>query len=101
MGFLDKFKDIAMEAKDKAVVVVDDHSPQIKEGIGKAGTYVDKKTKGKYSDKIATGTKKASEVVDKVEKPTTPKPQQPRPGDTGHAPPPPSTQPPTGPANPV
>lgn len=78
MGFLDKLKDTANMAKEKAAGAVDQHGPQIKEGIGKAGGYLDKKTKGKYSDKIATGTSKAAEALDKTDKsggptrPTTP-----------------------------
>jgi hypothetical protein len=66
MGFLDKLKDKAKEAKDKAVEVVDDHGPQIKDGIHKAGDFVDKKTKGKYTDKIAKGTSQAGAAVDKM-----------------------------------
>ncbi len=68
MGFLDRLKLKANEVKEKAVVAVDEHGPQIKGGIEKAGTFVDKKTKGKYSDKIAKGTQKAGEAVDKVDK---------------------------------
>lgn len=68
MGFLDKLKLKATEVKEKAVGAVDEHGPQIKDGIEKAGTFVDKKTKGKYSDKIAKGTKKAEDAVDKIDK---------------------------------
>lgn len=83
MGFLDKLKVKATEVKEKAVEAVDDHGPQIKGGIEKAGTFVDKKTKGKYSDKIAKGTKKAEEAVDKIDK------------DADKGPRPPTTTPPT------
>ncbi len=65
MGFLDKLKGTANMAKQKAAETVDQHGPQIKDGIGKAGGYLDKKTKGKYSDKIAQGTQKAGEAMDK------------------------------------
>ena len=68
MEFLDKLKVKANEAKDKATEMVDDHAPQIKNGIGKAGAYVDKKTKGKYADKIAKGTKTAEQAVDKLDR---------------------------------
>src|SRR5581483_9452682 len=75
MGFLDKLKVKANEVKEKAVEAVDEHGPQIKGGISKAGEFVDKKTKGKYSDKIAKGTSQASAAVDKMaredEKPST------------------------------
>lgn len=68
MGFLDKLKDTANMAKEKAAEAIDQHGPQIKDGIGKAGDLVDKKTKGKYSDKIAKGTSKAGEALDKQKK---------------------------------
>ncbi len=68
MGFLDKLKVKAIEAKTKAAEAVDGHGPQIKDGIQKAGSYVDQKTKGKYSDKIAKGTKSAEQAVDKMDK---------------------------------
>jgi hypothetical protein len=66
VGFLDKLKDKAKEVKEKAVETVDEHSPQIKGGISKAGDFVDKKTKGKYADKIAKGTRQAEAAVDKI-----------------------------------
>ncbi len=66
MSFLDKLKDTANQAKDKAVQAVDQHAPHIKEGIDKAGGFVDKQTKGKYSDKISKGTQQASAAVDKI-----------------------------------
>lgn len=69
MSLLDKLKTTALQAKDKAVEAVDDHAPQIKDGIGKAGDYVDKKTKGKYTDKVSKGTQQAHAVVDKIHKP--------------------------------
>lgn len=93
MGFMDKLKAKAVEVKEKAVEAVDEHGPQIKEGIGKAGSMIDKKTKGKYSDKIAMGTKKAEEAVDKSSAPTpggehvtppVPPPSTPAPGSEGH-----------------
>ncbi|MEJ7630465.1 MAG: antitoxin [Nocardioidaceae bacterium] len=108
MGFLDKLKLKATEVKEKAVEAVNGRGPQIKGGIDKAGDFVDKKTKGKYSDKIAKGTKKAGEAVDKIEKPdadplpptgqtpppgTTPPPAPERP--TGHTPPSVQTPPPS------
>lgn len=95
MGFLDKVKDTAKVAKDKAVDVVDDHGPQIKQGIHKAGDFVDKKTKGKYSDKIAKGTQQADVAVDKIaasEK--SDQPAKPTPSPSGRHTPPPPTSPP-------
>ena len=47
--------------KKKATKAVDDHGGQIAKGIDKAAAMADKKTKGKYHDKIATGTAKAKD----------------------------------------
>jgi MT0933-like antitoxin protein len=87
MGFLDKLKVKASEVKEKAVGAVDEHGDQIKGGIEKAGTFVDKKTKGKYSDKIAKGTQKAGEAVTKLDKSGSPPPA------AGTMPPPPAAPP--------
>jgi hypothetical protein len=91
MGFLDKLKLKATEVKEKAVEAVDEHGPQIKGGIEKAGTFVDKKTKGKYSDKIAKGTQKAEAAIDKIDKDGDAKPAagQPTPPPTAGQPTPP------------
>jgi hypothetical protein len=87
MGFLDKLKDTANEVKLKAVEAVDGHGHQIKDGIEKAGTFVDQKTKGKYSDKIAKGTQKAGEAVDKIDKDADKKSSPPRPAAPNPTPP--------------
>ena len=60
MGFLDKLKSKATEAVDK-------HGEQIAGGLDKAAGVVDKKTKGKYSDKIRTGNQKAKDALDKLD----------------------------------
>jgi hypothetical protein len=60
MGFLDKLK-------SKATDVVDKHGEQISAGLDKAAGAVDKKTKGKYSDKIRTGNQKAKDALDKLD----------------------------------
>lgn len=60
MGFLDKLKGKAKQA-------VDEHGDQISSGIDKAGAMIDKRTKGKYSDKINTGTGKAKDALDKLD----------------------------------
>lgn len=59
MGFLD-------DAKDKLEKVVDDHGDKIREGLDKAESVIDEKTKGKYSDKIQTGTGKAKDAMDRL-----------------------------------
>ena len=60
MSFLDKFKAKAEEA-------VDQHGDKIATGIDKAAKVVDDKTKGKYTDKIGTGTTKAKEALEKLD----------------------------------
>ena len=60
MGFLDK-------VKGKATEMVDKHGDQISDGLDKAAGLVDKKTKGKYRDKIATGNQKAKDALDKLD----------------------------------
>jgi hypothetical protein len=60
MSFLDKLKKQATKA-------VDDHGEKVADGIDKAAGMVDKKTKGKYTDKIETGRGKAKEALDKLD----------------------------------
>ena len=60
MGFLDKLKKQATKA-------VDDHGDKVAQGIDKAAGVVDKKTKGKYTDKIETGRGKAKDALDKLD----------------------------------
>jgi hypothetical protein len=60
VGLLDAFK---KQAED----VVRGHGSQIKAGIGKAADFADKKTSGKYRDKIELGKRKAHEVVDRID----------------------------------
>lgn len=68
MSFTDKLKGAVGQAKTKAADAVDKHGPKVAEGIDKAGSFVDKKTKGKYSDKISKGTIKAKEGLEKLDK---------------------------------
>jgi hypothetical protein len=91
----DKLKKAAAEAKDKVAETVDQHSDQINRGIDKAGAVIDEKTKGKYSDKIATGQQKVREGLDKVDgKKDDFPPAPPAPGTPPPAPG--STPPPAG-----
>lgn len=61
MGFLDK-------VKAKTTEVVDQHGGQIKQGMDKAGEFVDKKTGGKHHSKIAKAKTKAEDALDKLDK---------------------------------
>ena len=58
MGFLDKMKVKAADAVDK-------HGDKISGGLDKAAGMVDKRTNGKYSDKIEMGKAKAKERLEK------------------------------------
>ncbi|MEV0114002.1 antitoxin [Streptomyces sp. NPDC050844] len=66
MGFLDKLKDKLAPAKDKVSGLAQQHGDKIDHGLDKAAKVVDAKTKGKYSDKIQTGTGKAKHAVDRL-----------------------------------
>jgi hypothetical protein len=104
MGFLDKVKVQAGDLLDKAVDTAAKNSDKISVGLDKAGEFVDKRTKGKYTDKIETGKVKAKQGLEKLEtknsaRPATPpSPRQPdafgtsspdpTPDDTDPTPPP-------------
>ena len=60
MGFLD-------DAKKQLTKAVDDHGDKIRDGLDKAGDAVDKKTQGKYTDKIAKGKTAATGALDKLD----------------------------------
>jgi hypothetical protein len=62
MGLGDKLKDLRKQAQDAVV----EHKDQIQDAVGQAGATVDKKTHGKYADKIAKVEQKATAVVDKL-----------------------------------
>ncbi|WP_406149191.1 antitoxin [Streptomyces anulatus] len=66
MGFLDNLKAKLGPAKDKVGDLAQQHGGKIEQGLDKAARTVDQKTKGKYSDKIDSGTRKAKEAVDKL-----------------------------------
>ncbi|MDV8148465.1 antitoxin [Arthrobacter sp. B10-11] len=60
MGILD-------DLKGKAQRLVGGNEQAIKDGIGKAGDFIDSKTGGKYAGKIDTVQKGAAGLVDKVD----------------------------------
>ncbi|MBT2378963.1 hypothetical protein AMK21_28075 [Streptomyces sp. CB00316] len=66
MGFLDNLKAKLGPAKEKVGDLAQQHGGKIEQGLDKAARTVDQKTKGKYSDKIDTGARKAKEAVDKL-----------------------------------
>lgn len=80
MGFLDNLKAKLSPAKDKVGDLAQQHGEKIDHGLEKAARTVDQKTKGKYSDKIESGTRKARETVERLshrhDEGETPKPDE-------------------------
>ncbi|MFE0177443.1 antitoxin [Streptomyces sp. NPDC059002] len=66
MGFLQQLKDKLAPAKDKVSGLAQQHGDKIDQGLDRAAKVVDEKTKGKYSDKIQSGTGKAKDAVDRL-----------------------------------
>ena len=60
MSFIDKAKEALSGAVDK-------HGDKVADGIDKAAKLADDKTKGKYSEKIATGAEKAKDALDNLD----------------------------------
>ncbi len=61
MGLSDKLKQITEKAKESAV----EHREQISGAVETAGVVADKRTRGRYSDKIAKAASKAEAAVDR------------------------------------
>ncbi|MBT2440645.1 antitoxin [Streptomyces sp. ISL-36] len=66
MGLLDSLKAKLAPAKDKVSDLAQQHGEKIDHGLEKAAKLVDEKTKGKYSDKIESGTGKAKDALDRI-----------------------------------
>ena len=66
MGFLDNLKAKLSPAKDKVGELAHQHGDKIDQGLDKAARTVDEKTKGKYSDKIESGARKAKDAVERL-----------------------------------
>lgn len=66
MGLLNNLKAKLNPAKDKVSGLAQQHGDKIQHGLDKAAKVVDEKTKGKYSDKIQTGTGKAKDAMDRL-----------------------------------
>ncbi|WP_328751005.1 antitoxin [Streptomyces sp. NBC_00285] len=66
MGLLDSFKAKLHPAKDKVSGLAQQHGDKIQHGLDRAAKVVDEKTKGKYSDRIQTGTGKAKDAMDRL-----------------------------------
>ncbi|MEV0693450.1 antitoxin [Streptomyces sp. NPDC050388] len=66
MGLLDNMKARLGPAKDKVSHLAQQHEGKIQHGLDKAAKTVDERTKGKYSDKIQSGTGKAKHAMDRL-----------------------------------
>ncbi|MFC8915639.1 antitoxin [Streptomyces sp. NPDC047821] len=66
MGFLDSLKAKLAPAKEKVSGLAQQHEGKIDHGLDKAAKMVDRRTKGKYSDKIESGTGKAKDALGRI-----------------------------------
>ncbi|MGW7050345.1 antitoxin [Streptomyces sp. NPDC054887] len=66
MGFLDSLKAKLAHAKDGVSHYAQQHEGKIEHGLDKAAKAVDSKTKGKYSNRIESGTGKAKHALDRL-----------------------------------
>ncbi len=78
MGLGEKFKDLKKQAQKS----VSEHRDQIDDAVGVVGAAVDRKTKGRHTQRISTFGQKATQAVDKFATeeqavaPTTPAPTE-------------------------
>ena len=82
MGMLDDAKRLGQKAKD----LVARNDEKVKQAIDKAAAVADRRTAGKYRDKIAGASAKAKDAVDKLPEPADDpgdKPTEPE-ADAGH-----------------
>lgn len=77
MSLLDNLKAKLAPAKDKVSDLAQQHGDKVTHGLDKAAKVVDEKTKGKYSDKIHTGTGKAKGAMDRLAHKDTGEPMTP------------------------
>ncbi|MDN3245375.1 hypothetical protein J2S54_001744 [Streptomyces sp. DSM 42143] len=66
MGLLDNLKAKLGPAKGKVSDLAQQHGDKIDRGLDKVARTVDERTKGKYSDRIQTGTGKAKGAMDRL-----------------------------------
>ncbi|MDQ0751721.1 hypothetical protein QF034_005952 [Streptomyces africanus] len=66
MGLLHNVKAKLGPAKGKVSDLAQRHEDKIQHGLDKAAQVVDKRTKGKYSDRIQSGTGKAKGAMDRL-----------------------------------
>ncbi|MBZ6206088.1 antitoxin [Streptomyces olivaceus] len=66
MGLLDNLKARIGPAKGKVSDLAQQHGDKIDRGLDKVARTVDERTKGKYSDRIQTGTGKAKDAMERL-----------------------------------
>ncbi|MET9803486.1 antitoxin [Streptomyces sp. NPDC006368] len=66
MGFLDQLKARLGPAREKVSGLAQQHEGKIDHGLDKAAQMVDRRTKGKYSDRIQSGTGKAKDALGRI-----------------------------------
>ncbi|MEJ8660169.1 MULTISPECIES: antitoxin [Streptomyces] len=66
MSILETLKAKLAPAREKVSDLAHQHGHKIEHGLDKAARTVDEKTKGKYSDKIESGTGKAKGALDRL-----------------------------------
>ncbi|MER7896382.1 antitoxin [Streptomyces sp. NPDC096046] len=66
MGLLDNVKAKLGPAKGKVSDLAQRHEGKIHHGLDKAAQAVDKRTKGKYSDRIQSGTGRAKGAMERL-----------------------------------
>ncbi|MFD7708470.1 antitoxin [Streptomyces sp. NPDC059785] len=66
MGLLDNLKAKLGPAKGRVSDLAQQHGGKIHSGLDKAARMADERTKGKYSDRIQTGTGKAKDALDRL-----------------------------------
>ncbi|MBE4734100.1 MULTISPECIES: antitoxin [Streptomyces] len=66
MHLLDNLKTKLSPARDRVAHLAQKHEGKIQHGLDKAAHTVDRKTKGKYSDRIQSGTGRAKHAMDRL-----------------------------------
>jgi antitoxin protein of toxin-antitoxin system len=66
MGLMDNLKAKLAPAKGKVSDFAQRHEEQVHHGLDRAARAVDERTKGKYSEKIHTGTGKAKGAMGRI-----------------------------------
>ena len=65
MSFLDKAKKLAEQAAEKAAPLIDKAAPHAQNVVDKAGQQIDRRTGGKYRDKIEAVEAKVGELAER------------------------------------